>query len=60
VAKALLGETRKRYQADAKAADELLAVGMLKLPGGLASSEAAAWTVLGQALLNLSETITRN
>jgi len=26
----------------------------------LAKPEAAAWTVLGQALLNLSETITRN
>jgi hypothetical protein len=60
VAKALLGETRQRYQANAKAAAELLAVGMLKLPDGLAKPEAAAWTVLGQALLNLSETITRN
>jgi len=60
VAKALLGETRQRYQANAKAAAELLAVGMLKLPDGLAKPEAAAWTVIGQALLNLSETITRN
>ena len=60
MAKALLGETRQRYQANAKAAAELLAVGMLKLPDGLAKPEAAAWTVLGQALLNLSETITRN
>ena len=60
VARAFLGETRKRYQADAKAADKLLAVGMLKLPVGMAKPETAAWTVLGQALLNLSETITRN
>lgn len=60
VARAFLGETRKRYQADAMAADKLLAVGMLKLPVGIAKSETAAWTVLGQALLNLSETITRN
>ena len=60
VARAFLGETRKRYQADAKAADKLLAVGMLKLPVGMARPETAAWTVLGQALLNLSETITRN
>ena len=43
-----------------KAAAELLAVGMLKLPVGMAKPETAAWTVLGQALLNLSETITRN
>ncbi len=60
VTEAFLGETRKRYQADAKAADKLLAVGMLQLPVGLAKPETAAWTVLGQALLNLSETITRN
>jgi hypothetical protein len=60
VARAFLGETRKRYQADAMAADKLLAVGMLKLPVGMVKPETAAWTVLGQALLNLSETITRN
>ena len=60
VARAFLSETRKRYQANAKAADKLLAVGMLKLPVGMAKPETAAWTVLGQALLNLSETITRN
>jgi len=30
------------------------------MPSGVAKPEAAAWTVLGQALLNLSETITRN
>jgi hypothetical protein len=33
---------------------------MLKLPAGMAKPETAAWTVLGQTLLNLSETITRN
>ena len=60
VARAFLGETRKRYQADAKAADKLLAVGMLRLPVDIAKPETAAWTVLGQTLLNLSETITRN
>ena len=60
VAGSFLGETRQRYEADPNAANELLAVGMLQLPPGLAKPEAAAWTVLGQALLNLSETITRN
>ena len=60
VARAFLVETRKRYQADAKAADKLLAVGMLRLPVDIAKPETAAWTVLGQTLLNLSETITRN
>ena len=60
VARVFLGETRKRYHADANAAAELLAVGMMQMPSGLAKPEAAAWTVLGQALLNLSETITRN
>ena len=60
VAGTFLGETRQRYVADSHAANELLAVGMLELPPGLAKPEVAAWTVLGQALLNLSETITRN
>ncbi|MEC8973072.1 MAG: hypothetical protein VX509_04075 [Verrucomicrobiota bacterium] len=60
VAGSFLGETRQRYEADPKAAKELLAGGLLQLPPGWATREAAAWTVLGQALLNLSETITRN
>ena len=60
VARVFLGETRKRYQTDTNAAAELLTVGMMQMPSGVAKPEAAAWTVLGQALLNLSETITRN
>jgi len=60
VAKVFLGEMRKRYQTDTNAAAELLTVGILQMPSGVAKSEAAAWTVLGQVLLNLSETITRN
>jgi len=60
VARVFLGETRKRYQADTNAAAELLTVGMMQMPSGVAKPEAAAWTVLGQVLLNLSETITRN
>ena len=60
VARVFLGETRKRYQTDTNAAAQLLTVGMMQMPSGVAKPEAAAWTVLGQALLNLSETITRN
>jgi len=60
VARVFLSETRKRYQTDTNAAAELLTVGMMQMPFGVAKPEAAAWTVLGQALLNLSETITRN
>ena len=45
---------------DAKAANDLLSVGMLQLPPELAKPEAATWTIVGQALLNLSETIMRN
>ncbi len=60
VARVFLGEMRKRYQTDTNAAAELLTVGMMQMPSGVAKPEAAAWTVLGQALLNLSETITRN
>ncbi|MEC9080528.1 MAG: PSD1 and planctomycete cytochrome C domain-containing protein [Verrucomicrobiota bacterium] len=60
VAKAFLIDTRRRYMADKNDAAELLAVGLLQPPTGLSKSEAAAWTVFCQALLNLSETITRN
>ncbi|MDP7048023.1 MAG: PSD1 and planctomycete cytochrome C domain-containing protein [Verrucomicrobiota bacterium] len=60
VAGSFLVETRRRYATDPNAANELLAVGMLQLPRGLVKQEAAVWTVLAQALLNLSETITRN
>ncbi|MEE2948048.1 MAG: PSD1 and planctomycete cytochrome C domain-containing protein [Verrucomicrobiota bacterium] len=60
VAGSFLVETRRRYAADAKAANDLLSVGMLQLPPELPKPEAATWTIVGQALLNLSETIMRN
>ena len=47
------------YQADAKAADELLKTGQAPVPDGVNRAELAAWTHVGRVLLNLHETITR-
>lgn len=47
------------YQADSKAADELLKTGQAPVPDGLNRPELAAWTHVGRVLLNLHETITR-
>jgi hypothetical protein len=56
----LLESHRKRYTADAKAADALLAVGISPKPAKYDKAELAAWTSVSRVLLNLNETITRN
>lgn len=48
-----------RFQADATAADKLIHVGESALPAGLDAAELAAWTAVGNVLLNLDETITK-
>ncbi|MCE9552748.1 MAG: PSD1 and planctomycete cytochrome C domain-containing protein [Planctomycetes bacterium] len=48
------------YQADPKAADQLLAIGESPLPSNVVKTELAAWTSVARAVLNLHETITRN
>jgi len=54
-----LAASRADYAADAKAATELLKVGRAPLAKDVAPAELAAWTTICRALLNLSETITR-
>ncbi|HUG17799.1 MAG TPA: PSD1 and planctomycete cytochrome C domain-containing protein, partial [Planctomycetaceae bacterium] len=50
----------KEYSADPKSAEELLSVGLAPLPDKIPHSELAAWTTVCRAMLNLSESITRN
>ena len=47
------------YKADAKAASELVKIGLAPLPKDADVPELAAWTAVCRTLLNLSETITR-
>jgi hypothetical protein len=49
----------KDYQADPKAAQQLISVGFHPVPGDLAVAELAAMTSVTRVILNLSETITR-
>jgi mono/diheme cytochrome c family protein len=55
----VLTRNRTAYTADPKAADEVLKIGLAPVPKDAAAAELAAWTAVGRALLNLSETITR-
>lgn len=55
----LLATERARFQKDSTAAAQLLAVGEWPLPESLDHADVAAWTVVGNVLLNLDETLTR-
>jgi hypothetical protein len=55
----LLEKNRAKYKDDAKAAAELVKIGLAPLPKDADVPELAAWTAVCRALLNLSETITR-
>jgi Protein of unknown function (DUF1553)/Protein of unknown function (DUF1549)/Planctomycete cytochrome C len=57
---ALLNERLAAYRSDAKAAEELLNVGLAPRPAKLDKAELAAWTHVARVLLNLHETITRS
>jgi hypothetical protein len=57
---ALLNERLAAYRSDAKAAEELLNVGLAPRPPTLDKAELAAWTHVARVLLNLHETITRS
>ena len=46
------------YRSDKEAAKKLVSVGDLPRPENLDDSELAAWTAVGNVLLNLNETIT--
>jgi hypothetical protein len=56
---ALLKDRLAAYRADAKAAGELLKVGLSPVPATLDKAELAAWTHVARVLLNLHEAITR-
>lgn len=56
----LLDENRVRYQKNKRDATQLTQIGMSKRDESIDVAELAAWTNVARALLNLSETITRN
>jgi len=56
----LLSSTAKQYQSDPQAAQKLLEVGLTPASESFEPAEIAAWTAVARALLNMSETITRN
>ena len=51
---------RAAYQADEKAATELLSVGSYPLPEKYNAADLAAWTMTANLLLNLDEVVTKN
>ncbi|HJZ53342.1 MAG TPA: PSD1 and planctomycete cytochrome C domain-containing protein, partial [Gemmataceae bacterium] len=55
----VLVKNRAQYKADPKAAEGLVKTGLAPLPKDADYPELAAWTAVCRALLNLSETITR-
>jgi hypothetical protein len=55
-----LAAQRARYGADAQAAKKLVAVGESPVPTDLPPAELAAYTVVGNLLLNLDEVVTKN
>jgi hypothetical protein len=57
---ALVQKHQAQYQADPKAARELLGVGDAPVPADTAAVELAAWMSVARVLLNLQETVTRS
>jgi len=57
---ALLTSAEKHYQANPDAASELLKIGLKPVAENLNVTEFATWTTAARAILNMSETITRN
>jgi hypothetical protein len=49
----------KAYQADAAAAQSLLAVGESKADEHLPAAELAAWTLVASEIMNLDESLTK-
>jgi hypothetical protein len=56
---AAYNDFRKKYDADTKAAGELIAVGETKSDPKLSASELAAWTMVANLILNLDEVINK-
>lgn len=55
----LYSRQRSRFSADRNAAERLLQIGVSPRGAGLDPVDLAAWTVVGQVILNLDEVITR-
>ncbi|MBJ06554.1 MAG: hypothetical protein CMO40_05455 [Verrucomicrobiaceae bacterium] len=51
---------REDFKADPEAARELISTGQAPMSSGLDAAEHATWTTVARAILNLSETYTRN
>ena len=60
VANEFVQQALDRYANNAKAAEELISVGLSRPPGHLSHNELAGWANVALAFLNLSEAITRN
>lgn len=56
----LLEESRSYYSTNSSAAQNLLHVGMAQIDSDAPGAELAAWTNVSRAILNMSETTTRN
>jgi hypothetical protein len=56
----LLAASREYYEKQPDESDEFLAIGMAKVGADLPRKELAAWTSVSRAILNMSETTTRN
>jgi hypothetical protein len=55
-----LAEQKARYQASPESAKQTLSVGESPAPADLPATDLAAWTMMGNLLLNLDETVTLN
>jgi hypothetical protein len=51
---------RRHYTEDLAAAEQLLAVGELKVEDAAECAELAAWTMVANMVLNLDEVVTKN
>jgi hypothetical protein len=54
-----VAEMEKHYNADPKAAHELIDAGESKPDGSISAPELAAWTMVASEMLNLDETVTK-
>ena len=55
----LLNDVRAHYKAEPEAAKQLIQTGETKPDPSLDSSELAAWTMIGNTILNLDEVVTK-
>ena len=54
-----LADVRARFQGDIEAAKSLISVGETQADGTMDPAELAAWTLVGNTLLNLDEVVTK-